>query len=84
MKALLIDDERIARQELRRLLILHPQINIVGEARTGEEALLQIGRLSPDLLFLDIHMPGMGAFELLQSLEDIPQVISRRLATRML
>jgi two-component system LytT family response regulator len=75
VKALLIDDERIARQELRRLLVAHPQIDIVGEACTGEEALLQIGRLSPALLFLDIHMPGMGAFEFLQSLEDIPQVI---------
>lgn len=75
MKALIIDDERIARQELRRLLAAHAQIEIVGEARTGEEALELIGRLEPDVLFLDIHMPGMSGFDLLERLDDVPQVI---------
>jgi len=75
MKALIIDDERMARQELRRLLAAHPEIEIAGEARTGEEALEMIGRLAPDVLFLDIRMPGMTGFELLERLDIVPQVI---------
>jgi two-component system, LytTR family, response regulator len=75
MTALIIDDERLARAELRRLLGAHPEIEIAGEARNGEEALDQIARLTPELLFLDIQMPGMTGFELLERLEDIPQVI---------
>jgi two-component system LytT family response regulator len=75
MRALIVDDERIARQELRRLLGAHPEIEIVGEAKNGEEALALIVQLSPDLLFLDIQMPGMTGFELLDRLEDVPQVI---------
>jgi two-component system LytT family response regulator len=75
MKSLIIDDERIARTELRRLLAAHPVIEIAGEARNGEEALVLMDRLVPDLLFLDIHMPGMGAFDFLEKLENVPQVI---------
>ncbi|MGH9626452.1 MAG: LytR/AlgR family response regulator transcription factor [Bryobacteraceae bacterium] len=75
MKALIVDDERIARQELRRLLVAHPEIEIVGEARSGEEARELIGRLAPDVLFLDVQMPGMNGFEMLEHLEDVPQVI---------
>ncbi len=75
MKALIIDDERIARQELRRLLAAHPEIEIAGEARTGEEALELIGRLAPDVLFLDVRMPGMNGFDLLEHLDDVPQVV---------
>lgn len=75
MTALIIDDERIARQELRRLLAIHPEIQIAGEARAGEEALALIARFRPDVLFLDVRMPGMSGFDLLQQLEDVPQVI---------
>ncbi len=75
MKALIVDDERMARQELRRLLAAHPEIGIIGEARNGEEALALIHRHLPDVLFLDIQMPGMSAFDLLQKLDDVPQVI---------
>ena len=75
MKALIIDDERIARQELRRLLAAHPEIEIAGEARGGEEALQLIAQLAPDVLFLDVRMPGMSGFDLLQRLDDVPQVI---------
>ena len=75
MRALIIDDERIARQELRRLLAAHAEIEIAGEARTGEEALELIARLAPDVLFLDVRMPGMSGFDLLQRLDDVPQVI---------
>lgn len=52
-----------------------PEIEISGEARTGEEALDLIGRLDPDVLFLDIRMPGMNGFDLLGRLDDVPQVI---------
>jgi two-component system LytT family response regulator len=75
MKALLIDDERLARLELRRLLGAHPEVEIVGEARGGEEALALILKLGPDAIFLDIQMPGMSGFDLLERLEDLPQVI---------
>lgn len=75
MKALIIDDERMARVELRRLLAAHADIEIAGEARTGGEALDLISRLEPDVLFLDVRMPGMSGFDLLQQLDDLPQVI---------
>ena len=75
MKALLIDDERLARLELRRLLAGHPEVEIAGEARGGEEALALIPKLAPDLIFLDIQMPGMSGFDLLERLEELPQVI---------
>jgi two-component system LytT family response regulator len=75
MKALIVDDERLARLELRRLLAEHPEVEIAGEARSGEEALALVPQLAPDLLFLDIQMPGMTGFDLLERLEDLPQVI---------
>jgi two-component system, LytTR family, response regulator len=75
MRALIIDDERLARVELRRLLAVHPEVEIAGEARTGEEARELIAKLAPDLIFLDIQMPGMSGFELLESLDDVPEVI---------
>jgi two-component system LytT family response regulator len=76
MKALLIDDERLARSELRRLLAKHPDIAIVGEAANSDDARLRIAELVPDLLFLDIQMPGDDGFALLESLDaPLPQVI---------
>ncbi len=75
MTALIVDDERLARLELRRLLEGHPEVEIVGEARDVPEALDLIGKLLPDLIFLDIQMPGMSGFDLLERLEDVPQVI---------
>jgi two-component system LytT family response regulator len=75
MKALIIDDERLARLELRRLLGAHPEVEIAGEARGGEEALALIPKLVPDVIFLDIQMPGMSGFDLLERLDDLPQVI---------
>ncbi len=69
MKTLIIDDERLARNELRRLLENFPKIQIIGEAANADEALPMIDELEPDLLFLDIQMPGKNGFELLQSIE---------------
>jgi two-component system LytT family response regulator len=75
MKAIIIDDERLARVELRRLLTAHSEVELAGEARSGEEALEMIASVAPDLIFLDIQMPGMTGFEMLERLEDVPQVI---------
>ncbi len=76
MNALLIDDSRLARTELRHLLQAFPDVAVVGEARHADEARQQIAALRPDLLFLDIHMPGQSGFDLLASLEGAaPHVI---------
>ncbi len=75
IRALLIDDERLARAELRRLLAVHRDIEIVGEAGSAAEALNLIHELAPDLLFLDVHMPGGTGFDLLASLERAPSTI---------
>jgi two-component system LytT family response regulator len=75
MKAMIVDDERLARAELRRLLTPHAEIEISGEARNGVEAEAMVRQLAPDLVFLDIQMPGMTGFDLLERLEDVPQVI---------
>lgn len=71
-KTLIIDDERLARDELRRMLQAHEQIEIVGEAANAAEARQAIEEQHPDLLMLDIQMPGENGFELLASLENQP------------
>jgi two-component system LytT family response regulator len=76
MKALLIDDERLARNELRRLLAAYPEIEIVGEAANTKQAREQLAALQPDLLFLDVQMPGETGMEFLAALEPpVPHVI---------
>ncbi len=76
MKALLVDDERLARNELRRLLAAHADIEIAGEAVDVEDALGKIDTLRPELLFLDVQMPGADGFSLLERLDPpLPAVI---------
>ena len=75
MKALIIDDERLARVELRRLLTPFKDINIVGEAVNVDDALNKITELNPELIFLDIQMPGKNGFELLEELDSVPIVV---------
>lgn len=75
MRALIIDDERLARKELAKLLEEHPSIEIVGEAVNADEAEQMVNELNPDLLFLDIQMPGRTGFQLLESLESVPLVV---------
>lgn len=75
MKAVIVDDERLARRELRRLLAVHPEIEVAGEAGRVDEAVAVIERIEPDLLFLDIEMPGGSGFDLLERLDAVPIVI---------
>jgi two-component system, LytTR family, response regulator len=75
MRALIIDDERLARKELIKLLEDFPEVEILGEAANADEAIELINTLNPDLLFLDIQMPGKTGFELLEMLDSVPTVI---------
>lgn len=74
-KTILIDDERLAREELKSLLKDYHEIEIIGEAKNGEEGIEMIKSLSPDLIFLDVNMPGMTGFEMIKQLDEIPNVI---------
>ncbi|MCA6078336.1 LytR/AlgR family response regulator transcription factor [Fulvivirga sedimenti] len=75
MKALIIDDERLARKELTSLLKEHREIEVIGEAANIDEAVELIEEKNPDLLFLDIQMPGGTGFDLLEQLDRVPKVI---------
>jgi len=75
MRSLIVDDERLARQELRRLLGRHPEIEIVGEAASAQQARRVIGEEDLDLLFLDVQMPGETGFDLVTSLPSAPVVV---------
>jgi len=73
--AIIIDDERLARNELKKMLALHPEIEVVGEAANADEGLNLINELTPDLILLDVQMPVKTGFDLLQELERLPVVI---------
>jgi two-component system LytT family response regulator len=77
LRALVVDDEAPSRRTLQLLLANHPDVQLVGECATGPEALETIERTDPDLLFLDIHLPGFSGFELLDRVktERTPTVI---------
>jgi two-component system LytT family response regulator len=75
MKALIVDDEPLARRELRRLLAAHRSIQIVGEAGDIDEARERIVALLPAVVFLDIQMPGGTGFDLLAQLERVPRIV---------
>jgi len=75
MRAIIIDDSRLARNELKRLLTDFDFLQIIGEASNAIEAKEKIESQKPDVIFLDIQMPGKDGFELLEELEVIPQVI---------
>ena len=75
MRAIIIDDERLARTELKKLLQDFPEIEVVDEAANAEEGIAKIDSLHPDLVFLDIQMPGKTGFEMLSELDRAPHVI---------
>ena len=74
-KTLIIDDERLARNELKKLLLDFPEIEVIGEAANADEGLEKIESLVPDLIFLDIQMPGKTGFDMLTELDSAPHVI---------
>jgi two-component system LytT family response regulator len=69
IRTLLVDDEPIARKVLREELEELPDVDVIGEAENGEQALVQIQSLRPDLVLLDLHMPGMDGFEVVRNLD---------------
>jgi two-component system LytT family response regulator len=75
LKALIVDDEPLARRELHRLLAAFPSVRIVGEAANIDEARARIEELSPDVVFLDIQMPGGTGFDLLAQLDRVPRIV---------
>ncbi len=75
MKALIVDDERLARKELISLLGDFKNVEILGEAANADEAIEMIELKRPDVIFLDIQMPGKTGFELLESLDRAPKVV---------
>jgi two-component system LytT family response regulator len=75
MRTLLVDDEPLARRELRRLLQPFSWVEIVGEAANIDEAAARVESEKPELLFLDIQMPGGSGFDLLDRLDHVPRVI---------
>ncbi len=75
LKVILIDDERLARSELRRMLDEFSDVEIIGEAANASEGIEKIESLNPDLIFLDIQMPGKSGFDLLSQLDKAPYVI---------
>jgi two-component system LytT family response regulator len=75
IKAIVIDDERLARNELKKLLADFPEIEVIAEAANAEEGMERIDALNPDLVFLDIQMPGKTGFDMLAELDKTPHVI---------
>ncbi|KAB2908217.1 MAG: response regulator [Ignavibacteriales bacterium] len=75
MKAIIVDDERLARNELKRLLSEYPDIEVVDEAANVDEGVEKIKHHEPDVVFLDIQMPGKSGFDLLEELDRSPRVI---------
>ena len=77
IKTLIVDDEPLARRTLRDLLVVDPEIEIIGECSSGLEAVKFIRKQPPDLLFLDVQMPGMNGFEALERIEheQIPAIV---------
>jgi len=74
-KTIIIDDERLAREEVKRALSNYPEFVVLGEAANVDEAIVLIEKERPDLIFLDIHMPEKSGFDLLEELAIVPEVV---------
>jgi len=75
LKAVIVDDEEPARLLLREYLTAHPDVEIVAECANGFEAVKAVGEMKPDLMFLDIQMPKLNGFEVLELLDPAPFVV---------
>ena len=76
IKVLLVDDHQVVREGLKRMLELDKEIEVVGEAASGEEALDQAQRLSPKVVLMDIRMPGMGGIEAIRQVKAIQPIVN--------
>jgi two-component system, LytTR family, response regulator len=74
-KVLIVDDERLSRQRLRRLLAFEPEFEIAGECANGTEAVRTLALERPDILFLDVQMPELDGFEVVRALEQTRPLI---------
>ena len=80
IKALIVDDEPLARDRIREMLKDHPEVEVIAEARNGQEAIDSVANDKPDLVFLDVQMPDLDGFDVLQNLkvEQLPVIILLR------
>ena len=75
IRALIVEDEPLARQTIRDFLEGEPWLEVVGEAADGHEAVRMIDGLRPDIIFLDVRMPGLSGLQVLSNVSHNPQVI---------
>lgn len=75
LSALVVEDSRLAREGLVRLLAAHPEIEVIGQVEHAQAALAFMAERRPDVLFLDIHLPGGDGFSLLEQLDNLPHLI---------
>jgi len=75
IKTIIVEDSRLARNELRELIKQHPEIDVIAEAENVDQAYDLIQKLQPQLIFLDINMPGKDGFQLLEMLDEVPMVV---------
>lgn len=75
MRAIIIDDERLARQELKNLLSIYKDIEIIAECNNAQSAKEKIAELNPDVIFLDMQMPGKTGLELIEEVSALPDVV---------
>jgi two-component system LytT family response regulator len=75
LKTIIIDDEPLARQVIREFLQAFPQIDVIAECENGRQAVTAINQHKPDLIFLDVQMPGLNGFQVLEKIEHLPAII---------
>lgn len=75
IKTIIVEDSRLARNELKELIKRHPELEVIGEAENVDAAYVMISEMKPQLIFLDINMPGKDGFELLEMLDDVPVTV---------
>lgn len=75
IKTIIVEDSRLARNELKELIKVYAEIEVIGEAENVDAAFAMINEMKPQLIFLDINMPGKDGFQLLEMLDDVPVTV---------